>query len=249
MYDNSQVVRAVRTIRTMGKSVQFRHRAHEVSRLEAFSDVVFGFAISLLVVSLEAPKSFHELQEMMAGFLPFAICFFIFVDIWFEHHDFFRRYALQDGRVIFLNTMLLFVVLFYVYPLKYVFVSFVNSLRGIHVGLKADDLPPLFTIYGIGVFAVFTLLALMYAHAWTKRDELELNEVERIDTLASIWDNASMAAFGVISIVLAQTLPPRAAMFAGFVYSFIFIPKSLIPTVMRRKRREAESRMLAVAIS
>lgn len=231
----------------MPKEIEFRLRAHEVSRLEAFSDVVFGFAISLLVVSLEAPKSFHELMEMMSGIVPFGICFFIFVDIWFEHHHFFRRYALQDKPVIVLNTLLLFVLLFYVYPLKYVFVSFFASIRGISTGLRAEDGPNLFTIYGAGVIAVFTLLALMYRHAWTKRDELGLNEVEQIDTLASIWDNGCMAAFGVISTILAHTLPLRLSMLAGFVYTFIFIPKSVIPSVMGRKRRAAEERMLAAA--
>ena len=75
---------------------EFRNRAHEVSRLEAFSDVIFGFAISLLVVSLEAPKTYEELMEMMRGMLPFALCFFIFIDMWFEHHHFYRRYALSD---------------------------------------------------------------------------------------------------------------------------------------------------------
>jgi len=225
----------------MPKEIEFRHRAHEVTRLEAFSDVVFGFAISLLVVSLEAPKSFHELMEMMAGIVPFGICFFIFVDIWFEHHHFFRRYALQDSPVIVLNTLLLFVVLFYVYPLKYVFVSFFASIRGISTGLHPQDAPMLFTIYGAGVIAVFTLLALMYRHAWTKRDELGLNEVERIDTLQSIWDNASMAAFGVLSTILAHALPLRLAMLAGFIYTFIFIPKTIIPSVMRRRRRLAEA--------
>src|SRR4051812_16873026 len=146
----------------MSKEIEFRHRAHEVSRLEAFSDVVFGFAISLLVVSLEAPKSFHELMEMMRGIIPFGICFFIFIDIWFEHHHFFRRYALHDSTIAALNTVLLFVVLFYVYPLKYIFVSFINSIRGVHMGLIAEDLPPLFTIYGAGVTAVFTILGFMY---------------------------------------------------------------------------------------
>jgi len=227
----------------MPKEIEFRHRAHEVTRLEAFSDVVFGFAISLLVVSLEAPTSFAELMKMMAGIVPFGICFFIFVDIWFEHHHFFRRYALQDSPVIVLNTLLLFVVLFYVYPLKYVFVSFFASIRGIPTGLHQQDAPMLFTIYGAGVIAVFTLLALLYRHAWTKRDELGLNEVEQIDTLASIWDNASMAAFGVLSTILAHALPLRLVMLAGFVYTFIFIPKSIIPSVMGRRRRAAEERM------
>ena len=231
----------------MPKAIEFRHRAHEVSRLEAFSDVIFGFAISLLVVSLESPKSFHELTEMMRGIVPFAICFFIFIDIWFEHHDFFRRYALHDGVVVALNTILLFVVLFYVYPLKYVFVSFVESIRGRHVGLDVHDLPALFTIYGAGVAAVFTLFALLYHHAWKKRDALNLNEVEQIDTLSSIWDNATMAAFGVVSTILANVLPLRLAMLAGFLYTFIGIPKWLIPRAMGKRRRAAEQRLLAAA--
>jgi len=231
----------------MPKKIEFRNRAHEVTRLEAFSDVIFGFAISLLVVSLEAPKSFHELMEMMGGVIPFAICFFIFIDIWFEHHHYFRRYALQDNVVMVLNTLLLFMVLFYVYPLKYVFVTFLGSMRGNHTGIELSDLPLLFTIYGLGVTAVFTLLTLMYHHAWKKRDELELNEVERIDTLSSIYDNASMAAFGVLSIVLAHALPFRWSFIAGFIYSFIGIPKGMIPSIMGKRRKAAEERMVSEA--
>ena len=61
----------------MLRTAPFRYRAHEVSRIEAFSDVVFGFAISLLVVSLEAPKNYHEMVETLRGFIPFAITFFV----------------------------------------------------------------------------------------------------------------------------------------------------------------------------
>ena len=46
----------------------FRIRSREVSRLEGLSDAVFGFAITLLVVSLEVPETFEELEIMMQGF-------------------------------------------------------------------------------------------------------------------------------------------------------------------------------------
>lgn len=65
---------------------KFRPRAREVSRTEAFSDVVFGFALTLIVVSLEVPRTYNELVSIMRGVPAFAICFAIPVWIWFEHH-------------------------------------------------------------------------------------------------------------------------------------------------------------------
>ena len=218
----------------------FRNRAHEVSRLEAFSDVIFGFAVSLLVVSLEAPKSYEELMEMMHGMLAFAFCFFIFIDVWFEHHRFFQRYALQDNVVVPLNTILLFVVLFYVYPLKYVFTLVANGITGHHARLGAGQATTLFTIYGLGFMAIFTLIGLMYLRAYRKRDELGLNEAEVIDTKESIYDNFATGAVGLLSLIVAHT--PLVAL-SGFIYFIIAIPKTFIPQVMRRKRRLATAAM------
>ena len=89
----------------------FRLRGTEMSRIDGFSDVVFGFALTLLVVSLEVPKSYTELHELMRGFLPFAINFSLLVTVWYAHYTFFRRYGLHDTGTIALNAMLLFVVL------------------------------------------------------------------------------------------------------------------------------------------
>ncbi len=59
----------------------------------------------------------------MIGAVPFACCFALLVWIWYEHNAFFRRYGLQDAYTILLNSVLLFVVLLYVYPLKFMFDS------------------------------------------------------------------------------------------------------------------------------
>src|ERR1041384_1409642 len=102
----------------------------EVSRIEALSDGVIAFAITLLVVSLEVPRTFDELLVTMRGFLAFAITFGMLFHVWFVQYHFFRRYGLNDNFVIWMTALLLFVVLFYVYPLKFMWTLIVNAFFG-----------------------------------------------------------------------------------------------------------------------
>jgi hypothetical protein len=57
-----------------GKSAtSFRWRGGEISRIEGFSDAVFAFAVTLLVVSLEVPETFSELlTSFLYGLLLIA---------------------------------------------------------------------------------------------------------------------------------------------------------------------------------
>jgi len=74
-----------------GRTASFRNR--EISRLEGLSDAVFGFAITLLIVSLEVPKTSGELIETMRGFIAFAFTFVMLFSIWHRQFTFFRRYG------------------------------------------------------------------------------------------------------------------------------------------------------------
>src|SRR5438034_8935213 len=111
----------------IGDNKKFRWRSHEVSRTEGLSDAVFGFAITLLVVSLEVPRTYGELMQTMRGFGAFAISFTLLFIVWYNQYKFFRRYGLQDNATLILNGALLFVVIFYVYPWKFVFTLLVNQ--------------------------------------------------------------------------------------------------------------------------
>src|SRR5881628_3867201 len=99
----------------------FRWRSHEITRVEGFSDAVFGFAVTLLIVSLEVPHTSTELLETMRGFGAFVVTFVMLAGIWYAQHTFFRRYGLEDKVTVFLNLTLLFTVLFFVYPMKFLF--------------------------------------------------------------------------------------------------------------------------------
>ena len=193
----------------MSHSASYQRR--EVSRIEGFSDAVFAFAVTLLVVSLEVPHTFDELWAAMRQFFAFAICFALLFQVWWRHFNFFRRYGLEDVPTIVLTGILLFVVLFYVYPLKFVFTLVVNQVIGVqpsHGGTAAPairnaDTPRLMQIYSGGVVAVFSMFALMYANAFRQRERLGLDARQQLEARLNIIDNAGIALIGVASVLVA----------------------------------------------
>jgi uncharacterized membrane protein len=215
-----------------------------MSRIDGFSDVVFGFALTLLVVSLEVPRTFDELAHAIRGFVPFAICFSLLMMVWYAHYRFFRRYGLHDFRTILLNACLLFVVLFYVYPLKFLFTILVGELAGTVAPMTfahQGQVTQLMVLYGLGSAAVYGLLSLMYWNAWRQRDHLELDAIERLLTRASLIDYAGLAGIGLLSCMVAVALPARLAGLAGYVYFAIGPYKTWHGLYYRRKERRLRS--------
>jgi uncharacterized membrane protein len=191
----------------------FRWRGHEVTRLEGFTDAVFAFAVTLLVVSLEVPKTLPELLDDMHGFIVFGICFSLLAYVWFMHYRFFRRYGLENPWTVTLNCALLFFVLFYVYPLKFLFTAAFSQQQ-----FSIPEGRLLYGIFGIGYGAVFSVFALLYWHAWRLRTELELDPIEQLRTRQSLIDQIVLASFGLFSALLAQLMPARGVGLAGFLY-------------------------------
>lgn len=218
----------------------FRWRAGEITRLEAFCDVVFGFAITLLVVSLEVPKSYAELMTDIRGFVPFAVCFAQLILIWKTHYQFSRRYGLEDGYTLLLNLVLLFLVLFYVYPLKFLFTALLGGMHGgSEVGISGPhQASVLMRVYGLGFAAVFLLFVLMYLHAYKLRGKLELNSLEVHETRTSLQENAILASVGMISFWIAFWNPAVA----GWTYASLGVLLWGHGIYMGRKRRLFEKK-------
>ena len=240
--------------REAGVQNGFRLRGlKDVSRVEALSDGVFAFAITLLVVSLEVPKTFDQLLVMMRGFLAFAVTFAMLFHVWFVQYKFFRRYGLNDNFTTWMTALLLFVVLFYVYPLKFVWTLIVNVVLGfgrtVEVGgqvmpvVRAEQMPTLLAVYGAGFAAVFIILALLYWHAYRKRADLELNELETHDTRSYVQENALMAGVGLLSVGLALTNNQLGSLLAGLSYWLIGPVQYLHGTYRGRSRKRLEQRL------
>ena len=178
----------------------------EVTRLEGFSDAVFGFAITLLVVSLEVPATFDDLAAAFRGLPVFAITFAMLLLVWHEHHRFFRRFGLQDGLTIWLNGALLFVVMAYIYPLKFLFAMLAGSARPAGM-IRTDQVVPLMVMYGVGFASIFGVLALMYLHA-ARLEKRGAPGTERdsgtyLDALIGAGHCAVYVLVGLLSIAIA----------------------------------------------
>jgi len=238
--------------RAVGRRSDFRWRGHEISRIEGLSDAVFAFAITLLVVSLEVPKTFSELAETMHGFGAFLISFLLLFAVWFNQYKFFRRYGLRDTTTVLLNAALLFVVLFYVYPLKFLFSFLIDRFTGGHgeVRLPNGNVAPmlesdnqfasLMVIFDLGYLAVFGVFVLLFWHAYRKRRELELNELERFDTRESIQESALNCGIAVLSLMIVFIGGAGRAGLAGMAYMLTPVVMSVNGMIMGKRRKRLE---------
>lgn len=90
--------------------------AKETGRLEAFSDGVFAFAITLLVLGLRDPtlgNSATLLQGLLGEwptFFAFTTSFMTVLIMWMNHHNMFNYIRRIDKRFMFLNGLLLLFV-------------------------------------------------------------------------------------------------------------------------------------------
>jgi uncharacterized membrane protein len=235
----------------LGLNKEFRFRGEEPSRIENFSDAVFALAITLLLISTSPPRTFADIEKFTLELIPFGLCITLIMLVWYQHFIFFFRYGFRSTQIIFWNTALLFIILFYVYPLKFLtrmlclpifyFVSgnreFIDEVTTM---IPATEVDELMTIYGLGAAGLFLVLARMFHIALRRSDALELNEVERFDTRMSMTSNLLLASVPLLSALLALLLGSHwwTGMVSGFTY-FLYTPLMFWYGTRSDKKRKA----------
>jgi uncharacterized membrane protein len=179
---------------------KIKWRSHEITRIEALSDAVFAFAVSLLVFSLEVPKNSKEMLESIWGLFPFAFSFLVIFWIWRAQYKFFRRYGLHDWTTQTLNGLLLFFTLGFVYPLKFLFSSIFLPQ---YYSVRPQDIAPMIMFYNGGFVIIELLFSFMYLYAYRKRATIQLTSVEAFETINYIGIFAIPAAASFIAVVIA----------------------------------------------
>ncbi len=207
----------------------FRLRGMEMTRTETFTDAAFAFALTLLVVSIDAiPTSYDELWLAVQGIPAFGLsCALLFL-FWYGHWSWSRRYGLEDFPSIVLSFLLVFVMLCYVYPMKYVTSIFIAWITGrrLEVGASInsiDELYGIFTIYSIGFVALSTVVLLLHLRAWAVREDLELNAVECHQTRTEIGSWIILSAVGVLAILMGLFAPRHPMTVPGWAYMLLAV--------------------------
>lgn len=204
----------------------FTWRGADVSRLENLSDIVFALVITLAAAQT-VPTRFEELTSLWRDAISLAACFAYLLVIWRMHHVFFRRYDLQDNTTMVLNAIILFLVLVYIYPLKFMTDFVTNYFTGaydmaeIPAILSLVQVKYLYVIYGLFFAGLYGAFALLYAHALRRADDIGLNARERSYTRFEIEQAIGVCILTAIVIAAAFVLPQILAPFAGILFSLM----------------------------
>ena len=228
---------------------EFKNRENNQNRIEALSDGVFALAIAISLLSANSPANYQELKAFVLDLIPFGLsCIFIFW-IWKEQKNYFHRFGLYDRKSTHLNLFLLFFVISYAFPLKFLMSWLIGFFGSIFTGnIRADyeyfnaiipltKMNSVMIIYGLGYILVFGCLYLMYRYALSKKEEIGLSKTEIIETNHIKQSFFISSSIGVLSVCIAligrhfesYTLCP---FFAGSAYNLVWITE-----IFRNKKR------------
>ena len=199
----------------------FKWRGGEISRLESLVDGVFAISVTLLIVSRDVPQNFQDFVNVMWTFPGFIITFTFLFMIWYAHYLFHRRYGLEDFKTILLNSLLIFVILFYIYPLKFLAEVLIGDFLLGNVReeiISFTNMRTIMLIYSSGVFMIWGIITMLYKHAYNHRDLLELNNFEKNTTKEYMLVYMILSAYGLLSVILAYFLPLHWSPLAGWAY-------------------------------
>jgi uncharacterized membrane protein len=218
------------------------YRGTEPTRLDNLTDAVFGIAITLLIFNLSNPNSFGSLITFTKTLPAFLISIGFLVLIWNEHLRFSEIYTLKDSRLVFLNTLFIALIIFYVYPLRFLTLFLTSFFFNIEIGMsiKAHEVPDLMIYYGFIAFGLYFTVFLFYLRAYRLRKELGLNDFELFYTRQQ--KVRLMIMFGVPLVSILMTFIFKwgsymwASVFGGCAY-MLYTPAMMI-WIRRYHRKE-----------
>jgi len=188
-------------------------RGHGVTRLEAFVDAAFAFAVTLLVISVERiPDSMDGLLQALKNVPAFAASFAMVAMFWYAHVRWSRRYRLGTVPATLLSLLLVFLVLIYVYPLRLLLGTFFGWITGGWLPMPLSDangprpLAFMFVFYGLAFASMSACIGGLYVLAWRARRRLGLDGEAASNAAGEVASHAYFVLVSLVSVLIALLL-------------------------------------------
>ena len=230
-------------IADLEKTGHYYNRGENTTRLEAFVDAAFAFALTLLVISFDAvPQSFDELVTALRAVPAFLFAFSILAMFWIAHRNWSIRFGLDTTFATLVSLALIFVLLVYVYPLRAMASAATSALTNGWLPSNfyidgEDKVRGLFAIYGTGFFISNLCIVLLNVHALKSADSLALTPEERLLTMHEILAWSIVGSTGLVSVLLAASLPDRFLGLVGWSYMSLAVVMPMFSYVSGRQFR------------
>ena len=192
-----------------------RHRALSKDRMEGFSDGVFGFAATLLVLDIALRPPGSPLQQVLnawPAYLAYVASFLTIGGAWLLHTALTDQLARTDQLFLRLNLLVLLVVVFLPFPTGLV-------AEYLH---KTGDERVYVTIYGLTLLAIRLLGSTLDAYA---RHEHLYSPAKEGEELHSTQRKFLPAVIGyVIAILIGLALPVAAVALYFGIAVYLVVP-------------------------
>jgi len=136
-------------------------------------------------------------------------------------------------------------ILIFIYPLKAIFGAMWYMLSNGEVGHRFSlhtteaQARTIFAVYALGLIAISAEILLLYLRAWQLREPLRLNARERLMTRGELTGWSIPVGVGLVSLILALTLPAEQIQWSGWVY-FLMAIILRVHWFWHRRRLKAE---------
>lgn len=218
------------------------YRGENPSRFENLTDGVFGIAITLLIFNLANPNTFESLLAFTQTLPAFLLSISFLMIIWNEHVRFTEIYTLNDTKLIFLNTLFIGLIIFYVYPLRFLTLFLTNFFFNTEIQVRIDgnQVPLLMIYYGFVAFALYFTLYMFYLRAYNIRADLRLNAFEEFYTRHQKIRMAIMFSVTIVSIVVTWLLSYYSYALASMIGGLVYCAYSPAIMIWYRKYKKEE---------
>ncbi|MGL5633464.1 MAG: TMEM175 family protein [Sarcina sp.] len=182
------------------------------SRTEALTDGVIAIIMTLLVLGLKIPSgsSFKDLWDLKESFATYIISFFVLGITWHNHHHMFQLADKVNGRVIWMNTLLLF---------SLSLMPFATNWVGLHLTSLAPEI-----FYGI-VFLMTDFCYFLLNHTLVKTNGPDSKIYKALHNDKKIY---LTLAINILGIIAGLFYPPLVMVISFLILLIWFVPNKLV---------------------